>query len=87
MASGMRVSMDHGFDFATEERGVALRRVQTDLSEARLSKVNLASGEKGKETPSRILSISRMMKRRHGAGGGHGGAPAPYAAPDVPEGP
>nr|GAT54067.1 phospholipid-translocating ATPase [Mycena chlorophos] len=59
MATGLR-SVDRGFDFATEEGGVALRRMQTNLSEKRASNLNLAvPGEnrrKGK------LSIRRGLK-------------------------
>jgi len=34
MATGM-TSVDRGFDFATEEGGVAMQRMQTNLSERR----------------------------------------------------
>ncbi|KAF7331909.1 Phospholipid-transporting ATPase [Mycena kentingensis (nom. inval.)] len=44
MATGL-VSVDRGFDFATEEGGVALRRMQTNLSEKRASNRNLAVPE------------------------------------------
>jgi phospholipid-translocating ATPase len=36
MATGLR-SVHRGFDFATEENGVAMRRMQTNLSEVRAS--------------------------------------------------
>lgn len=36
MATGL-VSTDRGFDFATEERGVAMRRMQSNLSERRVA--------------------------------------------------
>ncbi|KAJ7137876.1 phospholipid-translocating ATPase [Mycena epipterygia] len=41
MSTGLR-SVHRGFDFATEENGVAMRRMQTNLSEVRQSSRNLA---------------------------------------------
>ncbi|KAF7301327.1 Phospholipid-transporting ATPase [Mycena indigotica] len=55
MATGLR-SVDRGFDFATEEGGVALRRMQTNLSEKHASTRNLALPAKGK------LSIKRGLR-------------------------
>jgi len=58
MSTGL-VSVDRGFDFAVEERGVHMRRVQTNLSEKRASRRSLGVGgsgsgegarEKGKES-------------------------------------
>ncbi|KAJ6622908.1 hypothetical protein B0H10DRAFT_2213939 [Mycena sp. CBHHK59/15] len=40
MSTGLR-SVHRGFDFATEENGVAMRRMQTNLSEVRQSTLNL----------------------------------------------
>ncbi|KAG6864192.1 hypothetical protein C0991_011668 [Blastosporella zonata] len=42
MSTGMR-SVHRGFDFSTEEGGVAMQRMQTNLSERRASDRNLAS--------------------------------------------
>ncbi|KAJ7507724.1 phospholipid-translocating ATPase [Mycena galericulata] len=60
LATGL-VSVDRGFDFATEENGVAMRRMQSNLSEKRMSSRNLAlpsdsSRAKGK------LSLKRGLK-------------------------
>ncbi|KAJ7068197.1 phospholipid-translocating ATPase [Mycena amicta] len=68
MATGL-VSVDRGFDFATEEGGgVALRRMQTNLSEKRMSNRNLAvpsDGNKGKGRLSLrrgLLSLTRKSR-------------------------
>lgn len=42
MSTGIR-SVHRGFDFSTEENGVAIRRMQTNLSERRISSRNLAT--------------------------------------------
>ena len=42
MSTGIR-SIHRGFDFSTEENGVAIRRMQTNLSERRVSSKNLAT--------------------------------------------
>ncbi|KAF9478485.1 phospholipid-translocating P-type ATPase [Pholiota conissans] len=67
MATGL-TSVDHGFDFATEEHGVEMRRVQTNLSERRMSKQNLSrrqpSKSKGKDAISNVLSLPRSFLRR-----------------------
>ncbi|KAJ7047444.1 phospholipid-translocating ATPase [Mycena alexandri] len=57
MATGL-VSVDRGFDFATEENGVAMRRMQSNLSEVRTSNRNLPlpTERKGK------LSLKRGLK-------------------------
>jgi len=62
MSTGI-VSTDRGFDFATEEHGVVMRRMQTNLSERRASSQNLPPRprSKGKEVMSRVFSL----KRRH----------------------
>ncbi|TRM59263.1 hypothetical protein BD626DRAFT_508757 [Schizophyllum amplum] len=43
MSTGI-VSVDRGFDFAAEEPGPAIRRIQTNLSERRSSRLGLQSG-------------------------------------------
>ena len=63
MATGI-VTIDRGFDFATEEHGVAMHRMQTNLSERRVSYQQLPpSRSKGKEVMSRVFSLGR--KHRH----------------------
>jgi len=70
MATGIR-SIHRGFDFATEENGVAMRRIQTNLSERRESSRNLATypetGRRRRETVSRVLSVPRNFLRRKGS--------------------
>lgn len=66
MATGI-VSIDRGFDFATEEHGVAMRRMQSNLSERRASNRNLpqpAQSRKGKETLSHVFSLRRGLIRK-----------------------
>ena len=64
MATGL-VSVDRGFDFATEENGVEMQRVQTNLSEMRMSKQNLGTTQtshgKGKDT---LRSLKKSFLRR-----------------------
>ncbi|KAL0571364.1 hypothetical protein V5O48_010602 [Marasmius crinis-equi] len=72
MSTGM-VSTERGFDFATEENGPAIRRIQTNLSERRLSSRHLPGiieDSKGKGSdhhhhhPSRMFSLTRSFKRK-----------------------
>ncbi len=63
MATGL-TSVDRGFDFATEENGVEMRRVQTNLSERRMSKQHLPSGSKGKDAIKNVLSLPKSFLRR-----------------------
>ena len=69
MSTGHR-SVHRGFDFSTEENGVAIRRMQTNLSERRQSSRNLADmAETGtpkprKDTISHVLSAPRNFLRR-----------------------
>ncbi|KAF5331003.1 hypothetical protein D9619_005242 [Psilocybe cf. subviscida] len=64
MATGV-VSVHRGFDFATEENGVQMQRVQTNLSEMRMSKQNLGTTQtlhgKGKDT---LRSLKKSLLRR-----------------------
>ncbi|CAK5277213.1 unnamed protein product [Mycena citricolor] len=59
MATGMR-SVHRGFDFATEEGGVAMRRMQTNLSEAHASRVNLDSAHR----PGRLRAVFSTIRGR-----------------------
>jgi phospholipid-translocating ATPase len=63
MSTGI-VSVDRGFDFATEEHGVAMRRMQTDLTERRASSQKLPPRprSKGKEVISRVFSLKRKHR-------------------------
>ncbi|KAF8195975.1 phospholipid-translocating ATPase [Mycena galopus ATCC 62051] len=75
MATGM-VSRDRGFDFATEENGVAMRRMQSNLSERRMSNRNLAPPSDGNKMKGRLslkrglksLTRKRVMSHESGAG-------------------
>ncbi|KAG6839834.1 hypothetical protein C0991_011213 [Blastosporella zonata] len=66
LATGL-VSRDRGFDFAQEEGGVAMRRMQTNLSERRASKQQLNAprpSSKGKEALSHMFSLRRVRKKK-----------------------
>ncbi|KAF4615383.1 hypothetical protein D9613_002558 [Agrocybe pediades] len=67
MATGI-TSVDRGFDFATEENGVEMRRVQSRLSERRMSKQGLPGHQKSLSATGKgkdaILSISRSFMRK-----------------------
>ena len=57
MATGL-ISVDRGFDFAMEENGVAMRRMQSNLSERRASQKNLA------EQPLKGKGFKRIFSTR-----------------------
>ncbi|KAF8237713.1 phospholipid-translocating P-type ATPase [Tricholoma matsutake] len=63
MSTGI-VSVHRGFDFVTEENGVAMHRMQTNLSERRASTQKLAPRprSKGKEVMSRVFSLGRKHR-------------------------
>ncbi|KAG6902242.1 hypothetical protein C0995_002614 [Termitomyces sp. Mi166 len=67
LATGI-VSPDRGFDFAQEEGGVALRRMQTNLSEAIASRQQINTPRrpsiKGKETLSHMFSLRRSPRKK-----------------------
>ncbi|KAJ7706920.1 hypothetical protein B0H17DRAFT_1034845 [Mycena rosella] len=60
MATGMR-SVHRGFDFATEENGVAMRRIQTNLSEMRQSSRNLALDPAAVERRGKLRSLGQVF--------------------------
>lgn len=62
MSTGL-ASVHRGFDFATEEGGVAMRRIQTNLSERRASSRNLPLPEAPERKASRIFSLRRNRKK------------------------
>ncbi|KAG1855055.1 hypothetical protein C8R48DRAFT_609418 [Suillus tomentosus] len=61
MSTGIR-SVYRGFDFATEEGGVAMRRMQTNLSERRQSSRNLPSIQQS--PPKRSLRLFSSLRRK-----------------------
>lgn len=65
MSTGL-VSVDRGFGFAAEDDGVAIRRIQTNLSE-RFSSRNLpVSGEDAKKGKrSKFLSLKRGLTKKN----------------------
>uniref|UniRef100_A0A0W0FFE3 Phospholipid-transporting ATPase n=1 Tax=Moniliophthora roreri TaxID=221103 RepID=A0A0W0FFE3_MONRR len=74
MSTGIR-SVHRGFDFATEENGVAMRRMQSNLSEIRTSSRRHLPEETGSDTGSRpksrgkdslgrVLSVPKSFLRR-----------------------
>lgn len=68
MSTGVR-SVHRGFDFATEEHGVAMRRMQSNLSERRQSSRNLATQatRSRKGTLVHVLSLPRNLLRKKGS--------------------
>ncbi|KZP18285.1 phospholipid-translocating ATPase [Athelia psychrophila] len=62
MSTGL-ASVHRGFDFATEEGGVAMRRIQTNLSERRASSRNLPLPDAPERKGSRIFSLRRHRKK------------------------
>ena len=81
MSTGLR-SVHRGFDFSTEEGGVAMQRMQTNLSERRLSGMNLGGAGGGGEgqggtqgrkgTLRHVLSRPRQFLRKKVPSNGHG---------------
>ncbi|KAG2742365.1 phospholipid-translocating P-type ATPase [Suillus brevipes Sb2] len=61
MSTGIR-SVHRGFDFATEEGGVAMRRMQTNLSERRQSSRNLPLLRQS--SPKRSLRLFTSLRRK-----------------------
>ncbi|KAF9469392.1 hypothetical protein BDZ94DRAFT_1244343 [Collybia nuda] len=69
MSTGVR-SVHRGFDFSTEEHGVAMRRMQSNLSERRQSSRNLAplpQSRNRRDTLSHVFSVRRGFLRRKGS--------------------
>ncbi|KAG5723766.1 putative phospholipid-transporting ATPase DNF1 [Termitomyces sp. T112] len=69
LATGI-ISTDRGFDFAQEEGGVALRRMQTNLSEAVASRQQINTPRRsssGKETLSHMFSLRRLSRKKKSA--------------------
>ncbi|KAH9484429.1 Putative phospholipid-transporting ATPase C24B11.12c [Psilocybe cubensis] len=70
MSTGIR-SQHRGFDFSTEENGVAMQRMQTNLSERRQSSRNLATvqetGTTRKTGLRHVLSVPRQFMRKKGS--------------------
>lgn len=66
MATGARV-VHRGFDFSQEEGGVAIQRIQTNLSERRKDVVSeRTTGSKGRKRSgsNRFFSLGRSKKNR-----------------------
>ncbi|PPQ99092.1 hypothetical protein CVT24_009358 [Panaeolus cyanescens] len=71
MSTGL-VSTDRGFDFATEEGGVMMRRVQTNLSERRVSlqaqaatsRRRPSTSHKGKDALAGMLSLRKSFLKK-----------------------
>ena len=69
MSTGER-SIHRGFNFSTEENGVAIRRMQTNLSERRQSSRNLAEvpetelPHRRRDTISHVFAAPRNFLRR-----------------------
>ncbi|KAJ7744516.1 phospholipid-translocating ATPase [Mycena maculata] len=63
LATGI-VSVDRGFDFAIEEHGVAMRRMQSNLSEKRMSDRNLVLPGSGRAKGKLSLKLKSLTRRR-----------------------
>ncbi|KAJ6602623.1 phospholipid-translocating ATPase [Mycena vulgaris] len=66
MATGL-MSVHRGFDFATEENGVAMQRIQSHLSERRLSSRNLALPSVSNKTKGKLSlkgGLKSLTRRR-----------------------
>ncbi|KAJ3576886.1 hypothetical protein NP233_g123 [Leucocoprinus birnbaumii] len=66
MSTGAR-SIHRGFDFSTEENGIAMRRLQSNLSERRASSRNLnvlPSESMPKRKKGRVLSVGKNFLRK-----------------------
>ncbi|KZT27329.1 phospholipid-translocating ATPase [Neolentinus lepideus HHB14362 ss-1] len=63
MSTGMR-SAHRGFDFATEEGGVAIRRMQSNLSERRQSQLFSSSSSKRKRNGSLVSTLRRGLRKK-----------------------
>ncbi|KAK7038221.1 phospholipid-transporting ATPase [Favolaschia claudopus] len=61
MSTGLRM-VHHGFDFATEEHGVEMRRIQTNLSERRQSSILIA--QEGGGQRSRLKNIGQAFTNK-----------------------
>ncbi|KAJ2916976.1 hypothetical protein MD484_g3448, partial [Candolleomyces efflorescens] len=63
MSTGV-TSQHRGFDFSMEERGVAIQRLQSNLSERRMSKQHLPQGSPSKKGLAQKLTLPRRFGRR-----------------------
>ncbi|KAH7889506.1 hypothetical protein F5I97DRAFT_1844721 [Phlebopus sp. FC_14] len=63
MSTGMR-SIHRGFDFSTEEGGVAMRRMQSNLSERRQSSRHLPLPKETKQSPKKKARIFTSLRRK-----------------------
>jgi phospholipid-translocating ATPase len=63
MSTGERIP-NRGFNFSTEEHGVAMRRMQTNLSERRQSSRNLALPGQPKKKLSHVFSVRKGFLRK-----------------------
>lgn len=81
MATGL-TSVDRGFDFAMEEGGVEIKRIQTNLSERRFGESaapGRRKGEKGKGTLKRLFPMRRKSKMLKDEEGGRLSVPTPLS--------
>ncbi|GLB34568.1 putative cation transport ATPase (P-type) (TC 3.A.3) family, type IV subfamily protein [Lyophyllum shimeji] len=65
MSTGVR-SVHRGFDFSTEEGGVAMQRMQTNLSERRQSSRNLALTQENTDRNRRAGTLGHVFSVRRG---------------------
>jgi len=63
MSTGQR-ELQHGFDFTTEEGGVAMRRIQTNLSERRESRRSLPHADAEQANKKGSLHLWRSIRKK-----------------------
>ena len=64
MASGLVTNSHRGFDFSTEERGYAMTRMQTNLSERRLQQLKKVEGDSPRRRGGGSISKAFSLRRK-----------------------
>ena len=64
MATGMRSTSNRGFDFSTEEGGVAIRRMQSNISERQRARADGLSDEEGGHRRKTAVNLLPAAMRR-----------------------
>jgi len=63
MATGIRAASSRGFDFSMEERGIAMQRVQSRLSERHQSRVSLPGQLNAEQSPKRRMQLFPSLRK------------------------
>ncbi|KAI0636462.1 phospholipid-translocating P-type ATPase [Trametes polyzona] len=87
MSTGMR-SVNRGFDFATEENGVAMQRIQSHLSERHQAAPMAAKRRRNPSTLMQSFSIRRTLRRKkHNSQSSHPHDDETVLSPSPPQSP